>query len=102
MNSKLNIMQQERDPLNLGSLPLVEPPTDDWPAIETALRSQQGRRRLWKVAGGALAVAASIAVAATLVLNPAAISPVKPWGKPWGRPKSRQIPKLQVKKLWLR
>jgi hypothetical protein len=76
MNSKLNILHQKRDPLNLGSLPLVEPPADDWPAIETALRSQQGRRRLWKVAGGALAVAASIAVAATLVLNPAAIRPV--------------------------
>jgi len=76
MNSKLNIMQQERDPLNLGSLPLVEPPAGHWPAIATALRSQQGRRRLWKVAGGALAAAASIAVAATLVLNPAAIRPV--------------------------
>jgi len=76
MNSKLNIMQQERDSLNLGSLPLVEPPADDWPAIEAALRSQQGRRRLWKAAGGALAAAASIAVAATLVLNPEVIRPV--------------------------
>ena len=71
MNSKVNIMQQERerDPLNLGSLPPVTPPGDDWPAIETALRTHHSRRRLWKAAGGTLAAAASIALAAGLILN---------------------------------
>ena len=69
MKSKASKMQQEKDPLNLGSLPLVTPPDDSWPAIETALRSQQSRRRLWKVTGSALAAAASIALAITLILN---------------------------------
>ena len=76
MNSKLNTMQQERDPLNLSSLPQLSPPDDDWPAIATALRAHQGRRRLWQVAGSALAAAASIALAAGLILNRPSSLPV--------------------------
>lgn len=78
MNSKVNIMQQERerDPLNLGSLPPVTPPGDDWPAIETALRTHHSRRRLWKMTGGALAAAASIAFVISLVLNQPVSPPV--------------------------
>jgi hypothetical protein len=76
MNSKLNTMQQEQDPLNLGSLPPVTPPGDDWPAIETALRTHHGRRRLWKLTGGALAAAASIAFVISLVLNQPVSLPV--------------------------
>jgi len=67
-------MQQERDPLNLRSLPLVSPPSDDWPAIEAALRERHGRRRLLKIAGGALAAAASVTLAVSLILiRPAAL-----------------------------
>jgi len=76
MNSKLNIMQQKRDPLNLGSLPPVTPPGDDWPAIEKALRTHHSRRRLWKMAGGALAAAASITFVIGLVLIQPASPPV--------------------------
>jgi hypothetical protein len=76
MNSKEHIMQQERDPLNLAGLPLVSPPADDWPLIEKALRAHQTRRRLWKVTAGALTAAASLAVAAGLVLHQAASPPV--------------------------
>jgi hypothetical protein len=69
MNSKPNIMQQERDPLNLGSLPQLTPPADDWPAIETALRASQRKRWMWKAGGGALAAAASVALVFSLLLN---------------------------------
>lgn len=62
-------MQQERDPLNLSSLPLVSPSTDDWPAIEAALREHRGRRRILKPAVWALAAAASLSLAVGLVLH---------------------------------
>ena len=69
-------MQQERDPLNLRSLPLVSPPTDDWPAIEAALREHRGRRRLLKPAVWTLAAAASLSLAAGLVLyQPGSLPP---------------------------
>ena len=77
MNRKVHIMQQERDPLNLKSLPLVSPPEDDWPAIEAALREHHGHRRLLKSAGWALAVAASLSLAVGLVLyRPGSPSPL--------------------------
>ena len=70
-------MQQERDPLNLRSLPLVSPPGDDWPAIEASLRQQNDRRRLFKVAGWALATAASVTLAVGLILHrPVSMAPV--------------------------
>ena len=72
MKTKVRTMQQERDPLNLSSLPPLAPPGDDWPAIKTALLAHQNRRRLWKAAGGTLAAAASIALAAGLILNQSA------------------------------
>ena len=56
-------MQQEKDPLNLGSLPLVSPPGDDWPVIEAALRKQNSRKRIVAVAGGMLALAACAVLA---------------------------------------
>jgi len=62
-------MQQERDPLNLRSLPLVSPASDDWPAIEAALRKQNGRQRLLKSAGWALAAAASVTLAVGLLVR---------------------------------
>ena len=70
-------MQQERDPLNLSSLPLVSPPEDDWPAIKSALREHHGHRRLLKSAGWALAVAASLSLAVGMVLyRPGSLSPM--------------------------
>jgi hypothetical protein len=68
MNTKVHIMQQERDPLNLRSLPLVSPPSDDWPVIETALRERHRHRRLLKITGGALAAAASVTLTVGLIL----------------------------------
>ena len=62
-------MQQERDPLNLRSLPLVSPASDDWPAIEAALRKQTGRQRLLKSAGWARAAAASVTLAVGLLVS---------------------------------
>ena len=64
-------MQQEKDPLNLGSLPLVSSPPDDWPMIEAALRKQNTRRRFVKLAGGTLAIAATaVLVVGVLVHRP--------------------------------
>jgi hypothetical protein len=68
MNTKVHIMQQEQDPLNLRSLPLVSPPSDGWPAIEAALRERHSRRPLLKLAAGALAAAASVTLVLSLVL----------------------------------
>ena len=58
-----------QDPLNLRSLPQVSPTADNWPAIEAALTQHQSRRKLWKMAGGVLAVAASVALTAGLILQ---------------------------------
>ncbi len=55
-------MQSERDPLNLGSLPLVSPPADDWLLIEAALRKQNSRKRIVALAGRTLAIAATVIV----------------------------------------
>lgn len=62
-------MQQERDPLNLSSLPPVTPPEDDWPVIEAALRAHQGKRRMRKVSVGAIAAAALLALGVGLNLQ---------------------------------
>ena len=69
MNSTVHLMQKEQDPLNLGSLPLIEPPTDGWPLIEQAMRKRQNQRRLWMTAGAAVAVAASLMITFNLVLQ---------------------------------
>lgn len=62
-------MQKEQDPLNLRSLPLVEPPGDDWPVIEAALLSRCRQRRARRLAMGTLAAAATIALAIGLTVN---------------------------------
>jgi hypothetical protein len=74
--SKVHIMQKERDPLNLGSLPAVAPPSDGWPVIRAALEKNQQRRRLAGFAASALAVAATVMLAVGLnVQQPSAVSP---------------------------
>jgi hypothetical protein len=60
--------QRQEDPLNLRSLPLVTPPDDQWPAIESALIAR-GRRRIWQYAAGALAAAATVALTLAMVID---------------------------------
>ncbi|MEJ2385363.1 MAG: hypothetical protein P8Y54_13385 [Xanthomonadales bacterium] len=62
------LRQRADDPLNLGSLPMAEPPGDGWPAVEAALR-QRNRRRAMHAGGGLLAVAASAVLAFSLLLG---------------------------------
>ncbi len=71
------LRQQQEDPLNLRSLPLVLPEQDDWPQIEAALRRNAGRRGLLKYAGGALAAAAAVTLAIGLYLGEAPTDPVE-------------------------
>ena len=77
-------MQQEKDPLNLGSLPLVSPPADDWPVIEAALRKQNKRKRMVAVAGSTLAIAASVILAVGVFVY-------RPYGNPEIPPDSEQL-----------
>lgn len=62
-------MQKERDPLNLGSLPAVAPPSDGWPFIRAELEQQQRRHRWARYSGSALAVAAALMLAVGLFLH---------------------------------
>lgn len=58
-----NTERQERDPLGLSRLPLLEPGTDGWPAIRAALEADREQRRVrWRRVGG-LALAASVLLA---------------------------------------
>jgi hypothetical protein len=68
-------MQKERDPLNLGSLPQVEPPSDDWPLIRSALIKHQRRRRIARYTGGVFAAAAMLMLAIGLSVQQPALAP---------------------------
>jgi hypothetical protein len=72
---KVHIMEIDRDPLKLKSLPPIEAPVDDWPLIEAALRRDRRRAKLLRYAGGALATAATVTLAVGLTLRP---GPSKP------------------------
>lgn len=61
--SKVRIMQKERDPLNLGSLPAIAPPADGWPAIRAELERHRHRRRFAVYIGSGLSVAAALMLA---------------------------------------
>jgi hypothetical protein len=74
--SKVHIMQKERDPLNLGSLPLLTPPADDWPTIRSALVKHQRKRRITRYSGGLLAVAAMLMLTVGLFIHQPAPAPV--------------------------
>ncbi len=63
------VMQRHEDPLDLQSLPPLSPPQDGWPAIESALRNDQRRRRTRHYAVGTLAVAATITLVIGLVAH---------------------------------
>jgi len=62
-------MQKELDPLNLRSLPLVEPPTDGWPQVRLALEQGNRRRRLTRYAAGTFAAAATVMLAVGLYVQ---------------------------------
>lgn len=79
--SKVHIMQKKRDPLNLASLPLVEPPEDNWPQIRQTLLRQNQRQRFRRIAGASLAAAATLILAIGLFIqqpNPQPEASVKP------------------------
>jgi hypothetical protein len=67
--SKVHIMQKERDPLNLGSLPMVDPPEDNWPQIRQALLRQNRGQRVRRIAGASLAAAAALTLAIGLFIQ---------------------------------
>lgn len=78
------LRQKHDDPLSLGSLPQLTPDEDGWPAIESALLERNRHQRLYRVAGGALAAAASLVLAVALLLG-------EPFGDPTGN-----TPQLEV------
>lgn len=82
-------MKQERDPLNLASLPLVSPPADDWPVIAAALRKQHSRKRIVTLAGSALAIAATVILAVGVFVY-------RPYGIPAGTSDSQPLQATQV------
>lgn len=64
-----DMRDKQEDPLNLRSLPQLTPDKDGWPAIESALL-ERGRKRNWvRVAGGALAAAATVILALGLFIG---------------------------------
>lgn len=75
MSNKVHIMQTERDPLNLRSLPPLSPPTDDWPVIEAALKLHHGRQLILRRTAGAMALAAAVILAIGLAVNLGQYSP---------------------------
>jgi len=62
-------MQKERDPLNLGSLPMVEPPSDGWPLIRAELEQDRQRRRRLRYAGSVMAIAATVVLAVGVFIH---------------------------------
>jgi hypothetical protein len=67
--AKVHIMQKERDPLNLSSLPSVAPLEDGWPPIRAALEQRQRRQRWTRYSGSALGVAAALMLAVGLFVQ---------------------------------
>ncbi len=61
--------QNTSDPLGLSDLEAIEPGYDGWAQIESALQSHQNSKRNWRLAGGWLAVAASLVLAISISLR---------------------------------
>ena len=71
--------QNTSDPLGLSDLEAIEPGYDGWSRIESALQAEQVSKRNWQRTGGWLAVAASLVLVISLVMNNTGIStPGKP------------------------
>ena len=89
LNKVINMQelrQKQEDPLNLGSLPMLKPEDDGWPAIETALLAQNRQHRVRRIAGGALAAVATVVLAVTLMVEQP-FTPAEPT-----QPDSAQMP----------
>lgn len=63
------LRQRHEDPLNLASLPMVAPEEDGWPAIEAALLERNRRHKVFRLAGGALATAATVVLAIAVTVG---------------------------------
>ena len=61
--------QNTSDPLGLSDLESIEPGYDGWARIESALQTNQASKRNWQRTGSWLAVAASLVLVISLVLN---------------------------------
>ena len=66
------------DPLNLRNLPPVSTDHDGWPAIRAALDEGPNHSRKRRIAGGALAAAATVVLAVAVTLSPTPSGPVTP------------------------
>jgi hypothetical protein len=69
--------QNTSDPMGLSDLEAIEPGYDGWNQIESALREHQGRKRNWRLAGGWLAMAASLVLVLSISLRNSENLPVK-------------------------
>jgi hypothetical protein len=92
MNKPAN---QNRDPLNLSGLPMVEPPRDGWPEIKAAL--QGPTRAPWSRRNGLalLATAAAVTLAVGLYLQQGMRPPVEIGGSPETRHAVEQPPQTK-------
>ena len=61
--------QNADDPLGLSGLEAIDPGYDGWAGIESALQSRKDSKRNWQRTGGWLAVAASLVLVVTLVVQ---------------------------------
>lgn len=79
MNANEQWKKTTADPLGLGDLEPIEPDYDGWAQIESALQSHQNSKRNRRMAGGWLAVAASLVLIVSVTLrnteNPATLTP---------------------------
>ena len=61
--------QNTIDPIGLSDLETIEPGYDGWAQIESALQAHQNNKRNWRLAGGWLAVAASLVLVVSITLR---------------------------------
>ena len=79
MNEPLDMKSQDRDPLGLRDLPMLEPGEDGWTAIENALLENRAAGRRRRMAAGWLAAAASTVLVVGLLIRqpgPGDLTPV--------------------------
>jgi hypothetical protein len=69
MNAQEEWNRKTTDPLGLRELGDLEPEYDGWGEIETALNAHHARRRTWRRAAGALAVAATLVLVVSVTLQ---------------------------------
>ena len=76
MNAQEQWHKKTTDPLGLRELGDIEPGYDGWGEIESALTAHHARRRTWRRAAGAMAVAASLVLVVSITLmRPDGVTP---------------------------